>query len=191
MNNGSKDEKITLWTAQSKIVIDTIEEKGIYHVKREYILKKYGEVANIFLQPYTWFVGKAEKIIPRPQGAQYPIWLFTDLKYVDYHKDHFILEILVDRRKVIIFDKEKWNRILNLSYVPTDKSDAEKYEHLLERQGIYDPTDVYMKNYFPYLKARVKKSWDRLFDNSITLSESKQGALWEIRRGWITKITKV
>lgn len=76
-------KKITLWTAQKMIVLDTIKEKGTYHVKKEYIIKKYEESAKIFLEAYNWFVGQAEKIVPKPEGTEYPIWLFTDTKYVD------------------------------------------------------------------------------------------------------------
>lgn len=180
--------KITLYTSQRNIVLDTIEEKGIYHVKKEFIIKKYGEVANVFLKPYNWFIWKAEKIIPKPQGAEYPIWLFTDLKYVDHHEDCRILEIEVDCKDTIVFDRVKWNRILNLSYIPKDEKDSKEYQKLLEKQGIYDETDVYMKNFYPHLKQKVKKSWDRLFDDSIILSQSKQAFLWEIRKEWIVNI---
>ncbi|MCT4605753.1 MAG: DUF3841 domain-containing protein [Marinisporobacter sp.] len=181
-------EKITLYAAQRKIVLDTIEEKGVYHVKKEYIIKKYGQVAHTFLTSYNWFIHKAEKIVPKPEGAEYPVWLFTDLKYVEHHADTCVLEIKVDRDKALVFDRAKWNRILNLSYIPKDEEDAKAYEELLEKQGIQDETDIYMKNFYPHLKAKVKKSWDRLFDDNIVLSQSKRAALWEIRKEWIVRI---
>ena len=54
------DEKTTLWTCQSRTVIDTIIESGVYHVKKEYIHNKYKEVSCIFLEAYNWFVFNAE-----------------------------------------------------------------------------------------------------------------------------------
>lgn len=59
---------------------------------------------------------------------------------------------------------------------------------MLHKQGIQDETDVYMKSYFPHLKAKVKKSWDKLFDNNVVLSGSKQAVLWEISVEWIEDI---
>lgn len=187
MVNQNDNKKITLWTSQRKIVLDTLEKKGVYHVKRDFIVKKYGEVSNVFLEPYNWFVNKAEKMVPKPEGAEYPIWLFTDLKYIDHHGDSKILKISVDRNKVILFDYLKWNRILNLSYLAKDERDANEYEEMLEKQGIHDETDIYMTSFYPHLKMKVKKSWDRLFDdsNDNNLLTTKQAALWEIRKEWI------
>jgi hypothetical protein len=186
--NISPDEKITLWTCQDRVVIETINERGVYHVKKEYIHVKYKEVSSIFLEAYNWFVLNAQKIVPRPEGSEYPIWLFTDLSYIDYSKGYYILKIEVDSKNVIVFDREKWNRILNLSYVPNDSGDDKEFKKFIEKQGIYDETDIFMKNYYPALKSKVKKSWDRLFDNSVGLSNSKQASLWEIRKDWITQI---
>lgn len=188
MNNNKENEKITLWTSQNKIVLDIINEKGLYHVKKDYIYKKYGEVASIFLESYNWFVGKAEKIVPKPKGAEFPIWLFSNLKWIDHHENCSILEITVEKEKTILFEAQKWNRILNLSYVPKDEKDAKEYMLALEKQGIYDETDIYLKSYYPHLKGKVKKSWDRLFDNDPSSSEPQQAVLWEIRKEWISKI---
>ncbi|GAA0739238.1 DUF3841 domain-containing protein [Clostridium oceanicum] len=184
----NKNEKVTLWTCQRNIVLNTIKEKGIYHVKKEFIEKKYREVAKIFLEPYGWFINKAEKILPKPKGAEYPIWLSEDPKYVGCYEDSVILKIEVDSDKVILFDREKWNRILNLSYVPKDNKDLEEYKNKLKEQGIYDETEVYMKNFYPFLKSKVKKSWDRLFDDKIVLSQSRQAALWEIQKDWVVEV---
>lgn len=184
----SLDEKFTLWTCQSEIVLNTINEKGVYHVKKEFIYKKYQEVSNIFLEAYNWFVMNAEKIVPRPEGSEYPIWLFTDLRYVDRHKGYYILEIKVDSKNVVLFDREKWNRILNLSYIPQNNTDDKEFKNFLEKHGIYDETEIFMKSYYTGLKAKVKKSWDRLFDSSIILPDSKQASLWEIRKEWITQV---
>jgi len=182
--NTNDDGRIRLWTSQSKIVLDTINKTGVYHVKKEYIIQKYQEASKVFLESYNWFISKGVNIVPRPDGSEYPIWLFTDVRYVDNHHDSILLELLVDKRDVILFDMEKWNRILNLSYIPKDREDAKDYEDLLAKQGIKDETDIYMKAYYPYLKQKVVKSWDRLFNFDLS-SESKQAALWEIRKEWI------
>jgi len=177
--------KIKLYTSQGKIVLDTIRETGVYHVKKEFIIKKYAQIANVFLEPYNWFVKKAENIVPKPSGAEYPIWLFTDLKYVDNHEDSQILEIEVDVENVILFEASKWNRILNLSYIPKDENDCKVYNESLERQGIKNETTVYMTNFYPHLKQKVRKSWDSLFEEDRDLSKLNQATLWELRKEWI------
>ncbi len=183
MSKSSK--KIRLYTSQSEIVLDTIREKGIYHVKKEFIIKKYEEVANVFLEPYNWFIRKAENIVPKPEGAEYPIWLFNDLVYVEKYEGCKVLEIEVDIENVIIFDPFKWNRILNLSYIPKDEKDRIEYNESLEKQGIKNEVSIYTTNYYPHLKQKVIKSWESLFDDNIDLSKTNQVALWELRREWI------
>ncbi|OZV12060.1 hypothetical protein CIW83_11545 [Tissierella sp. P1] len=183
MSKSSK--KIRLYTSQSEIVLDTIREKGIYHVKKEFIIKKYENVANVFLEPYNWFIRNAVNIVPKPEGAEYPIWLFTDLKYVENHEDSQVLEIEVEIENVILFDPFKWNRILNLAYIPKDEKDWIEYNESLEKQGIKNEASIYMTNFYPHLKQKVKKSWDSLFEDNIDLSKPNQAALWELRREWI------
>lgn len=179
------NKKIKLYTSQRKIVLDTIKEKGIYHVKKEFIIKKYENSANIFLEPYNWFVRNAVNIVPKPEGAEYPIWLFTDLRYIENHEDSYVLEIEAEIENVILFDPVKWNRILNLAYIPKDEKDRIEYNESLEKQGIKNETSIYTTGFYPHLKQKVRKSWDLLFENDIDLSKPNQAALWELRREWI------
>lgn len=179
------NRKIRLYTSQSEIVLDTIRDKGIYHVKKEFIIKKYEEVANVFLEPYNWFIRNAVNIVPKPEGAEYPIWLFNDLTYVGNHGDSQILEIEADIENVILFDPFKWNRILNLAYIPKDEKDWIEYNESLEKQGIRNEANIYMTGFYPHLKQKVRKSWDSLFEDHIDLSKSYQAAVWELRREWI------
>ena len=179
------NKKIRLYTSQREIVLDTIREKGIYHVKKEFIIKKYEEVADVFLEPYNWFIRNAVNIVPKPEGAEYPIWLFNDLTYVENHEDSKVLEIEVDIDNVILFDPFKWNRILNLAYIPKDEKDRIEYNEYLEKQGIKNEVSIYMTNFYPHLKQKVIKSWDSLFEGNIDLLKTNQAALWEIRSEWI------
>ncbi len=184
----SDKSKVKLWTCQSDIVINTIEKKGVYHVKKEYIEKKYNEVSKVFLYAYNWFINSAQSIVSKPIGAEYPIWTSLDNKYVKKYKDSFILEIEVNKENAIIFDRAKWNKILNLSYIPKNYNDEKEFIDILERYGIFDQSKIILSNFYPQLKTKIIKSWDRLFNEEIVLSESKQAALWEIRKEWIVSI---
>ncbi|SKC46881.1 DUF3841 domain-containing protein [Maledivibacter halophilus] len=181
-------DTIKLWTCQQRIVLDTIMNNGVYHVKREYVTKKYKEVSKIFLTAYNWFVANAQNIVQRPQGAEFPIWTWADPKYVQHFDKAVILAIEVERNKAILFDSGKWNKILNLSYIPKDKKDSEGFKKELERYNITDDSEAYMSNFYPQLKSKIRKSWSRLFDENIEISGAIRAALWEIRKEWVIDI---
>ncbi|AHM56577.1 hypothetical protein EAL2_c12820 [Peptoclostridium acidaminophilum DSM 3953] len=187
----SSNGNIKLWTAQSKIVVDTIESKGIYHVKREFILNKYREISKLFLEPYDWFVGRASKIITPPPGAEYAIWMYANPGMIsNYGPGDYIIEAEVPRDNVLMLDEGKWLRILNLSYIPLDSKDEERFKNSIREYGLTHDSQAYTSNFYPALKREITRSWDRLFDDSIKLSEFRMGALWELKREWIKEISE-
>jgi len=42
-------------------------------------------------------------------------------------------------------------------------------------------------NFYPQLKRKIQNSWERLFQD-YTISNYRQGTLWEIRKEWIVDI---
>ncbi|WP_432666966.1 DUF3841 domain-containing protein [Wukongibacter baidiensis] len=192
----SKDNKVTLYTTQNPIVIDTLEEKGVYHVKKEFIEMKYREVSHIFLQCYDWFVSKAKNIVAKPEGAEYPIWTYIDAKYSGYFEDSYLLELEVPIEDIIFFKMEDWNRILNLRYLPKNSQDGLKYDNKLKSYNIQDETEIFMNPYYPQLKSEVRKSWDNLFKHNEIVKSNRvfegaiQGSLWEIKKSWLVDVKK-
>lgn len=183
-------EKIKVWTAQSKIVIDTIENTGTYHVKRDYILQKYQEISKLFLEPYDWFVRNASQMVARPQGAEYAVWVFLNRNMVsNAGPGDYLIEAHIPKDEVIVFDEAKWLRILNLAYIPGDPDDGKKFKDKLNRYGLTQDSQAYLSNFYPQLKQEIVKSWDRLFDESIKLPGNQMGAVWELKKEWIEKIT--
>jgi hypothetical protein len=164
--------------------------EGIYHVKKEYITNKYEKVSKIFLTAYNWFVINAQSILPPPKGAEFPIWTWSDPKYVGHFQDSVVLVLEIKRDEAILFDSGKWNKILNLSYIPKDEDDAKKFADELAKYNIENDFDAYMSNFYPQLKSKIKKSWSRLFDEKIVISGVKQAALWEIKKEWIVNIVE-
>ncbi|WP_202707231.1 DUF3841 domain-containing protein [Sporosalibacterium faouarense] len=192
-----KNNRIILYTAQSSEVMDTINEKGINHVKKKHIKRKYEDVASIFLKSYNWFVGRAEDLVPKPNESEYPIWAFTDIKYTGANNGSFLITLEVPFSKAIFFRIDDWNRILNLRYLPKDDEDENRYYRKLRDYNITDETDIIMKPFYPQLKSEVKRSWDNLFrfDETIKenckVTEAFQVSLWEIRKDWIINLKKV
>jgi hypothetical protein len=183
--------KLKVWTAQAGVVIDTLEKNGIYHVKRDFILKKYQQISKLFLEPYDWFIRRAASKIPPPPGAEYSIWVYCDPRVIsNYAPGDYIIEAEVPLDKVILFDQAKWLKILNLSYIPADPADEERFKKAITEYRLQHESKAITTNFYPAFKREIIGSWDRLFDDSIKLSEDKMGALWEIRKEWITSITK-
>jgi hypothetical protein len=182
---------IKLWTAQAQVVVDTIKEKGIYQVKKEFIKQKYGDVAHIFLEAYNWYVRQAEKIVSKPSGAEYPVWMDPDPNYLDCSGQGWVIELTVDRDKVITFDRKKWNKILNLAYIPENEEDAEEHKEELERYNLNNDSEAYLSPHYPHLKSKIKNSWTRLFDESIRLSKVDRASLWQIKEDWVEDMRRM
>lgn len=94
---------------------------------------------------------------------------------------------MIPREELLLFDRRKWNRILNLSYIGTEEEERE-FEKRLRRQGVMDSTDVFSQPYYPQMKAEIKKSWRRLFEEipeEGMEAKNIQGAVWRLKQEWI------
>ena len=190
---GYKDNKVKLYTSQSKIVLDILKEEHLF-VRREFIEKKYGEVSNIFLEAYDWYSYKAKDIVKKPQGAGYPVWAFTEAEYAGYYPGSYLITLEVPIKEIIFFRMEDWNKILNLSYLAKDEKDQEKFNIKIKDYNISNESDAFTKPFYPHIKSEIIKSWDNLFTKGNLLNENNlckvplQASLWEIRREWIIEI---
>lgn len=101
--------KVILWTRQDIRFLDAIKKDGVFIAKREYIEQKNGELTSYFLRLYDWFVAEASKRVPRPQGAQYPIWCSVKSEYMlrGAH-GNILIELSIDESKIVYFDSPKW-----------------------------------------------------------------------------------
>lgn len=43
-------------------------------------------------------------------------------------QDSFLLELSIPRERAVLFDREKWQKVLNLSYVGKDREDEARFE---------------------------------------------------------------
>jgi len=185
------DDKISVWTRQDEKILEILEREGRHITKKEYIEEKMEDCSGVYLDVYSWYTEKAKSIVPKPPDVKYPIW-------VSLREDHMlqpvpgtvILELLVDRDSVITIDSEKWDRVVNYWYVPLSLKDEEDYDKKLKNYGIANNSKVYLSNFYPHLKKEVIKSWDRLFDNSYSLSDLYFGTIWEVKREWVQKVIK-
>jgi len=183
-------KNIKVWTKQHKDILNDLDSNDRYIVKREYILNKMEDHAGIYFDTYAWLYQSVSKRMEIPADASYPIWLsVTEESKIGNSEGNVSLELLVEEEKVLIMDLEKWGYIVNYMYIPKDKEDACKHEELLVNYGIDDST-AYMSPFYPNIKSKIIKSWDRLFDDSISLSPALVGIMWELKKEWITNIER-
>ncbi|MCH4890857.1 DUF3841 domain-containing protein [Acidaminobacter sp. JC074] len=184
-------DKVRVWTRQDKRILEVLDKQGHYRVDKSYILKRYEDCSDVYLDAYHWFSKEASKIVKRPEGCTYPIWLTVDPRIqINPIKGQVLLELEVDKKDLLVMDAAKWDHILNYWYIPKDSEDQKAYLADLEKRGIKDQSSIYTSNFYPLLKRRVLDSWKRLFDESNMLSTLTQGAIWEIKKEWIVKITR-
>ena len=187
-----KDIKIMLYTAQSELVANHLRNDGICFSKRKYGEKKYEESAPIFLAAYSWFVSEAVKYAPRPEGAEYPYWVFPDLYNVEQHLDSELLRMLVPMEEAIFFDMFDWNKILSLRYLALTEAEEEAFRKKLEAQGVKRESDIMLTGFYPMLKREVQESWKNLFRHHENIRKGNtdgvnhvQAALWCFKKEWL------
>ncbi len=181
----SKTAKV--WTKQHENILHDLNENGRYIVKEEYIKKKMEEHADLYLGVYSWYTKKAEKIVTKPLDVKYPIWVsLSEESKIENSNGNVLLEIDIDENKLITIDLDKWGYVVNYMYIPKDEEDKLKHENILKSYNV-DDTKAYMSPFYPHIKNKIIKSWDRLFDDNIKLSPVKVGTIWEIKKEWIAK----
>lgn len=157
-----------IYTAQGEIVLETILNQGVYEVKKEYILEKYGSnVSQLFLVAYDWFI-KNSQIQQDSKEKIYPIWCFKDKKYARKYTKGHLLTLSVNKERIIYFDQKKWERVLNLDYVTEDKDKYLKFHKDLKERGISSVDEVILTPYYPLLKRQVIDSWKGIFKTKKT-----------------------
>ena len=186
---GSRE--VCLYAMQAQKVLDVIERDGVCYSRAEYVRRKYAESAPIFLTAYGWFVREAEKIVPRPENAEYPYWAFRDLYSVDGSGGGCLLKLRVPDNEAVFFDVHDWNKILRLSYIGQDEEDEQAFAWELEQRGL-NTNQIMLTSFYPEWKEKITDSWKRLFRHHEAILagdtsgvHSVQASLWRIKKEWI------
>lgn len=189
---GNTDHTVTLFSAQSELVVGILERDGVCFSKREYVEKKYGESAPIFVAAYDWFVKEAQKYFSKPEEAEYPYWAFVDLYSVDRSGDSHTLQLRVPAEEAVFFDMFDWNKVMRLQYIGGTEADERRFKQMLADYGIRRESDVFLTNFHPDLKHQVQESWKRLFRHHEEIKagdafgvQSVQAGLWQLKKEWI------
>ena len=186
-------ETVRAWTRQVAQVLDEIERTGRYAVKEEYVRMKNGSISDYYLKHYRWLTQRSRSIIDIPPELDLPIWLaLTEDQRLGCTPGAISLTLDIPKDKLVIVDYERWGYQLNDMYVPSSPQDENEHNAELKRYGINNEAALITGsagNFFPLLKQKVLKSWDRVFVPSPVMSENV-GCIWELRPEWIVEIER-
>lgn len=178
---------LTMYTVQTREVLEVLERDGVNYVKRAYIDKKYEESAWIFRTAYDFFSSEAVKYLPKPDEAESPVWMFADPTWAVPGPDAYRLRLRIPRDEVLLFDLRSWSSILNLSLVGSEEERA-LFEKEMARQGIKRTQDIMGTGFYPILKRKIEESWKRIFTDPLPEEAYIQGATWLLKKEWVEEV---
>jgi len=187
-------KKVTLWTRQDIRSLEDLKKDGVFRIRRKHLIEKYDLIADYIIDLYLWFVNAADKMVPKPEGVEFPIWCSISEEYMLRPTDTEIVYVLeVDESEIIYFDGLKWDYVLNHHYVAKDDMDMEVYKIDIFNKGFKDSFSFLNEStshFYPEEKKRVIDSWIRIFDIDQWDPFRIQANIWEIRPEMIKKILK-
>lgn len=193
MGDATNDiKKVTLWTRQDIKSLDDIKSNEKYRVKRDYIEGQFEDIAEYYINHYKWFVDKASKMVPKPDGVEFPVWCsISEENMLKPIEGTAVYALEVDESEVIYFDGRKWDYVLNHLYIPKDEEDESNYIEDIKSKGLKDSfsfIDGKYANFYPLEKRRVMESWMRVFEIEEWNIFNVQANIWEIRKDMIKDI---
>ena len=190
---GDTGGTIRLYTSQADAVLQAIQRDGVCFSKEEYVRRKYEESAPIFLTAYRWYAGEAQKLAPKPQGAEFPYWAFRDLYSLDQGGESHTLALDVPLDQAVLFDLYDWNKIICLKYIGQTEQEETAFRQMLAQSGTSEH-QVMLSNFYPQWKREITASWGRLFRHNDRLKAGDaagvggvQAGLWQIKAEWIVQ----
>lgn len=184
--------KVTLWTRQDIKSLEDLKNEGVIRIKRKHLEEKFDVIADYIAYVYDWFVKTADRIIPKPDGVEFPVWCSISEKNMLRPIEGQIVYVLeVDKSEIIYFDGYKWDYVLNHHYIPKDEKDAEAYAKDIENKGYrnsFSFVDEKTAHFYPEERKRVMDSWMRIFEIEHWDIFRVQANIWEIRPEMIQDI---
>ena len=155
---------VRAWTRQVSQVLDEIESRGVYRVKEEYVRAKNGEIADYYLALYRWYTAQCRRRVEIPPECDLPIWLAVSEE----------------------------QRLPPAPGTVSDPEDERRHNEELKRLGIGSEASLISTgkgNFYPLMKQKIIKSWDRIFSPSADPA-CNVGTIWEIRPEWIREVER-
>jgi hypothetical protein len=177
------------YTRQSPQVLEELRLTDRYIVREEYIRAKYTTITNHYAPLYRRLTTYASGRVFIPDDAMYPVWLSpegTDL--IPDAEESVFLKLDIPEGHYILANNEAWDFMINHLYFPLDKADEAAHESELTRYGISSPSSLIggnAGNFYPVLKQKVLKSWERIYTMMPSDPNQIVGLAWELRAEWL------
>ena len=183
---------IIAWTRQAPEVWDELQNTGTYYVREAYIRSKNGPISDYYLELYRWYTLRCRSYLAIPEGLSYPIWLaLTEEARLPPAENTFSLTLEVPSECLFIMDYDKWGYRVNHWYIPVDAEDERRYNEELKRCGIDNEALLIMTdkgNYYPMLRQKIIRSWDRLFAGPSANPDANVGTVRERKADWVREV---
>ena len=177
------------YTRQNPGVLAELTENGLYHVREEYIREKYTTITDHYASLYRMLTSFARGRTFIPDGAIYPVWLSPEgTDTIPDSDESVFLKLDIPEGFYILANNEVWDYMINHLYYPESRSDEIAHEAELERYGISSPSSLVggnAGNFYPLLRKKVTKSWEKIFTMMPDDSNQIVGLAWELRREWL------
>lgn len=192
---GKMPETITAWTRQVPQVWDEICETGTYRVLEEYVRAKNMDISDYYISLYRWLTDRSRCYVEGiPDDAEFPVWLaMTEAQRLGKAPGTISLTLEIPRERVFLIDYDKWGYIVNHFYLPKDAEDERRHNEELKMMGIGNEAQLISTdkgNYYPALKQKILRSWDRLFDGPNENMDNNVGVIWEIKPEWVVEVER-
>ena len=178
------------WTRQHEAVLDELQKTGQYIVKKEYIEAKNDTISEFYLKLYEWYTKAARKYIDIPEDLKYPIWLSVSEDMMLQPTEHAIIfEVEIPEEEYLICNFDKWGYRVNYFYV--DETDEKAHMEELKKYGIASEDSLVTTskgNFYPLLRQKIIKSWDRIFTIQPDDPSLMVGTCWKLKKEWIKEV---
>lgn len=178
-------------TRQDPAVLDELMNSGTYIVKEEYVRGKYTTITDHYAPLYRMLTTMARRHIVIPDHAQYPIWLCPYGAGALPHAEGTVtLTFDIPDGQYLIANDEVWEHMINHLYYPVDEADELAHEAELARYGIFSSASLISGsagNFYPLLKQKILKSWERVYTTSPDDPVHINGLAWHLKREWLVE----
>ncbi len=185
-------EKVTLWTRQHKNSLEELNNNGVIRIKRKHLEEKFDDITEYIVYLYKWFTAAAEKLVPKPDNVEFPVWCSVSEKnMLRPTVDEIVYVLEVNKSEIIYFDGSKWDYVLNHHYIPKNETDASEYAKELEAKGLENSFSFINEktaHFYPQERKKIMESWYRVFEIEEWDVFKVQANIWEIKPEMIKDI---
>lgn len=178
-----------VWTKQSNIVLDILENEGRYVAKRKFVKRR--DENDFVVSVYDWLARNHPGRPTAPADADYPVWLsLAEEATMGLTPGTVLLELEIPDELIYHIHVVKWTAIMNRLYIPADEADEKRHRELMKSYRQSDAT-AYQSTFYPQLKKEIEDSWIRLFDENVGNKDGlTYGNTWELKKEWLVKAAK-